>query len=59
MAKGEMGVSVHSEDWVLLKGDKVLAASDDIADIMKEYEKHQDDEEVRIVKSLDGDCLFY
>ncbi len=56
MADGSVEVGVN--DWVLMKGDEVIASNSDPNNLMDEYKKY-DDGEVVITKNPSGQYLYY
>jgi len=51
-------IHVGEEDWVLMKGDDIVASNPDPVKLMEEYEKYPDGE-VMIAKNLKGQHLYY
>lgn len=51
-------VVVGDDDWVLMKGDDVIASDPDPDKLIEEYHKYPDGE-VMIAKNLKGQYLYY
>lgn len=51
-------VEVGDEDWMLMKGDDVIASDSDPDKLMEEYKKYPDGD-VMIAKNMTGQHLYY
>jgi hypothetical protein len=56
----DMGTAKGTEgEWVLMKGNKVLAHSFDMGEILKIAEKYPNDDNIVLTKILSPNASFY
>jgi hypothetical protein len=58
MKNKKEGIEVNPDDWVLMKGDEVLASNPDPNVIMDKYKEFKD-QNVFITKNITGQHLFF